>query len=298
MTLLYAIPVPPAGVRWLDDPRRSQCGRGRAGVRSRRLVPRRGQRPALDLSAGGRCRDGRDKGGLALGIDMAYPAFYRIGYNAGTGEFWIAYDLGLTPEKPTARLRFCRFDFAPGLGLSRGAARVLPALPRGLSPPHRRAGSVDAVRQDQPGQGMGGFRVPVQGGKRRDSLGRCARHPHVPLHRAPDLVDADAHGPCRGPSRRPLGEARRLADRGRREAKALFSSGYHNADGTLAARFRDEPWNHGAVWSMNSMPGIAGETTDFKTKWNPQIRERLYGPQRQGRPRRRVHRLQRGLRDR
>ncbi len=33
---------------------------------------------------------------------------------------------------------------------------------------------------------------------------------------------------------------------------------------------------------MNSMPGIAGETNDFKTKWNLQIRQRLYGPQRQG----------------
>ncbi len=55
-------------------------------------------------------------GGLALAIDMAYPAFYRIGYNAGTGEFWIAYDLGLTPEKPQARLRFCRFHFAPDWG--------------------------------------------------------------------------------------------------------------------------------------------------------------------------------------
>jgi hypothetical protein len=33
---------------------------------------------------------------------------------------------------------------------------------------------------------------------------------------------------------------------------------------------------------MNSMPGIAGETNDFKTKWNLQIRQRLYGPQRKG----------------
>ena len=63
---------------------------------------------------------------------------------------------------------------------------------------------------------------------------------------------------------------------------ALFSSGNHNADGTLAATFRDLPWNHGAVWSMNSMPGIAGETNDFKTKWNLQVRQRLYGLQRKG----------------
>ena len=77
-------------------------------------------------------------------------------------------------------------------------------------------------------------------------------------------------------------EAQRLAGQGRREAKALFTSGYHNPDGTLAALFRDEPWNHGAVWSMNSMPGIKGDETDFTTKWNPQIRERLYGPGRKG----------------
>jgi hypothetical protein len=44
----------------------------------------------------------------------------------------------------------------------------------------------------------------------------------------------------------------------------------------------DTPWSNGAVWSMNSMPGIAGDTTDFKNKWNPAIREKLYGPKRAG----------------
>ena len=77
-------------------------------------------------------------------------------------------------------------------------------------------------------------------------------------------------------------EARRLADQGNPQAKALFTSGYHDAQGRLAARLLDTPWCNGAVWSMNSMPGIAGETTDFKNKWNPAIREKLYGPKRQG----------------
>jgi hypothetical protein len=44
----------------------------------------------------------------------------------------------------------------------------------------------------------------------------------------------------------------------------------------------DTPWCNGAVWSMNSMPGIPGEVTDFKNKWSPAIRERLYGPRRSG----------------
>ena len=106
-----------------------------------------------------------DEGGLALAIDMAYPAFYRIGYNAGTGEFWIAYDLGLTPEKPQARLRFCRFDFAPELGLPLALEQVLPAVPRGVSAPDRPARFMDAICTDQPGQGLGRLRVPVQGGQ-------------------------------------------------------------------------------------------------------------------------------------
>ena len=274
-----------------------QRGRGRAGVRPCHLVPGRGERPALDLSARG---PGRRQGqvGLALAIDMAHPAFYRIGYNAGTGELWIAYDLGLTPEKPEARLRFCRFDFAPAWGFRAALARVLPALPRGLPPPYRRAGPVDAVRQDQPGQGLGGLRLPVQGGQRRDGLGRRTRHHHVPLHRAADLVDADARNHAPDRSRRP--RAKPAAWPTGAGARRRPSSPAATTTPTARWRplFRDAPWNHGAVWSMNSMPGIAGEMTDFKTKWNPQIRERLYGPQRQGRPRRRVHRLQRGLRDR
>jgi hypothetical protein len=33
---------------------------------------------------------------------------------------------------------------------------------------------------------------------------------------------------------------------------------------------------------MNSMPGIQGDVTDFKNKWNPALRDQLYGPKRTG----------------
>jgi hypothetical protein len=42
----------------------------------------------------------------------------------------------------------------------------------------------------------------------------------------------------------------------------------------------DEPWCNGAVWSMNSMPGIAGEVMDFKLKWDTSLRDQLYGSKR------------------
>jgi hypothetical protein len=79
-----------------------------------------------------------------------------------------------------------------------------------------------------------------------------------------------------------LGEARRQAERGKHPAQALSTSGYHDSEGQYTARFIEAPWNHGAVWSMNSMPGIAGQVTDFHLKWNTQIRQRLYGPGRKG----------------
>jgi hypothetical protein len=55
-----------------------------------------------------------------------------------------------------------------------------------------------------------------------------------------------------------LEEARRLAAAGKPNAQALFTSGFHGEDGRFTARFLDTPWTNGAVWSMNSLPGISG----------------------------------------
>ena len=282
MTLVYAIPVPPAGVRWLDDPRRSlevEAGREYVHAASFRAGAN-GRLSTYPLGALARMPGG--KGGLALAIDMACPAFYRIGYNAGTGELWIAYDLGLTAEKPQAQLRFCRFDFDPGLGLSLRAARLLPTFPARRFGAGSRAGPVDALRPDQPGQGLGRFRLSVQGRQRRDRLGRRPRHHHVPLHRAHDLVDA--HARDNAPNHRGGHRARPAAWPIAAGARPRPSS--PAATTTPTARLRPSlatsPGTMARVWSMNSMPGIAGDINDFKTKWNPQIRERLYGPERHG----------------
>ncbi|NQT13838.1 MAG: hypothetical protein HQ582_13880, partial [Planctomycetes bacterium] len=53
-------------------------------------------------------------------------------------------------------------------------------------------------------------------------------------------------------------------------------------NGLPSAKILDTPWCDGAVWSMNSMPGIPGDVTDFKHKWNAALRDRLYGPTRSG----------------
>ena len=280
VTLFYGIPVPPSGVRWLADPRHSSpVEGGREYVQAASF--RAGANGRLSTYPLGAVASSDGTSGQALAIDMAYPAFYRIGYNAGTGELWIAYDLGLTPEKPLARIRFCRFDFAPEWGFRSALTAYYRLFPEAF----RR-------RVDKQGLWMPFARISVL--KNWEDFGFQFKEGND------ETAWDDAHGiftfrytepmtwwmPMSSGLSRTLDsatrEARRLAKRGRPEAKALFTSGYHNANGTLTALFRDEPWNHGAVWSMNSMPAIAGEINDFKTKWNPQIRQRFYGAERKG----------------
>jgi hypothetical protein len=75
--------------------------------------------------------------------------------------------------------------------------------------------------------------------------------------------------------------ARRLAEERRQPAaQALQTSGYRDSEGRLVARLLDTPWCNGAVWSMNSAPGLAARPSDFSLKWNAELRERLYGPAR------------------
>ncbi len=286
VTLLYAIPVPPQGLSWLDDPRRSTTVAPKREYAH--TVPFRagagGRMSSYPLGAvacpGGQGGEGLSLG-LGLGIDMAHPAFYRVGYNAGTGELWIAYDLGLAPEKPEAHLRFCRFSFAPEWGFRAALEAYYHLFP-------------DAFRRRIDGQGLWmpfarisqvkgwedfGFRFKEGDGETAwdDEHGILTFHYTEPLtwwmpmpSAMPRTIEAA------------LSEARRLAGLGNREARALLSSGYHNADGAPVALFRDEPWNHGAVWSMNSSPGISGPVNDFQVKWSPAIRDRLYGPGHKG----------------
>ena len=72
-------------------------------------------------------------------------------------------------------------------------------------------------------------------------------------------------------------EAQRLAEKGDAAGQAFMTSGFRDDAGHPPARMLDEPWCNGTVWSMNSMPGIAGEVTDFKLKWNTALRDQLYG---------------------
>jgi hypothetical protein len=280
VTLVFAVPVAAQGLRWLDDPRRATAVEpGREYVHATRFhAGSSGRLSRYPLAAVAAIQP---PSGIGLGIDMARPAFYRIGYHAATGEFYLAYDLALTPEKPSARVRFVQFRFDPAAGFRAALEAYYALFPEAFR-----------VRVAQQGQWMPFAKISLIKGwqdfgfrfkEGNDETAWDDAHGIItfrytepltwwmPMKRdAPHTVEAAS------------AEARRLAGQGRPHAKALFTSGYHDAGGQPALRFLDTPWNHGAVWSMNSMPGIKGDPSDFSTKWNPRIRERLYGANRRG----------------
>jgi hypothetical protein len=219
-------------------------------------------------------------GAVGLGIDMAYPAFFRTGYNADTQELFLAYDLGLAAEKPTAHLRFCKFDFDAKDEFRGALDRYYRLFPQAFQRRVDRQGlwmpfaKISEVRDWQDF----GFRF-------KEGTNETAwddAHQIVTFRYTEPLtwwMRMDA-----GTSRTleaALAEAQRLAnEKGDPQARALLTSGYHDETGHFAARLLNRPWCDGAVWSINSMPHLAGDITDFKNKWNPDLRDRLYGPPR------------------
>lgn len=273
VTLLYAIPFQGDGLRWLDNPRRSDLAE-----------PQREYVNATSFKAGANGRlsrypfgaVARGKTGLGLGIDIAHPAFYRVAYNSGAGELFIAFDVALTPEQPQARLRFCRFEFDENWEFRAALARYYVLYPdqfrrritcQGLWMPFHKISTVTGWEDF-------GFRF-------KEGMNETA------WDEAHDIVTFRYTEPMTWwmPMAKKLprtynaalAEAQRLADTGNVRALSLFTSGYHDESSSYTLRLIDRPWNDGGVWSLNAMPEIVGKITEFKNKWNAQVRQEHYG---------------------
>ena len=274
VTLVYSIPLPRGDCIWLDNPRTSVAVAGnREYVSAGRFVAgangRLSMYPFAALTRGGR--------GLGIGIDMACPAFFRAGYNGGAEELFLAYDIGLTPQKPSARLRFCTFDFDGRWGFRAALQKYYDLFPeafvcripkQGLWMPFAR---ISEVRDWQDF----GFRF-----KEGDNETAWDDSHDVLTFRYTEPMTWWMPMPADMPrtTAAALAEARRLADeKADPHARALLTSGFHDQAGGFIAQMLDTPWCNGAVWSINSMPGIKGEFTDFSNKWNPALRDKLYG---------------------
>ncbi|MBM4036626.1 MAG: hypothetical protein FJ291_33235, partial [Planctomycetes bacterium] len=282
VTLYYALPIGEGDWHWFHDPRTSlPAERPREYMNAHRF----------HAGANGRLSRypfGAVSRSLAIGVDLAFPAFYRIGANAGTGELFLAYDIGLTREKPLAKLRFCPFAIDPTWGFRDALARYYQLFPNAFRCRTPEQGLWMPFAKISQVKGWEDFGFKFKEGndetKWDDEHGIITFRYTEPMtwwmkmpKEMPRTLDAA------------LAEAKRLAgvdrpsgaekdirhgvadSKGDRSAQALLTSGYHNQAGQIPARLLDTPWCNGAVWSMNSMPGIQGDVTDFKNKWNPKL---------------------------
>ena len=275
VTLVYSVPVPAEGLVWLADPRRSEpvaAGREHSTTSATRAgMGRLSRWPLAAVAAGDR--------GRAIALDMGNPAVYRVGYNAPTGELFIALDLALTKEKPRADVSFRHFTFDPAWGFRGALVGLYKTWPehfrrriarQGLWMPFAKISEVAGLRDF-------GFRFKEGTGETawddaHDILTFRYTEPMTWWMAMPKGMPR-TYGAA-------LAHAKALAAKGDRRAAALLTSGHHDQDGRFPCRLRDTPWCNGAVWSMNSAPGVTGQVTDFKNKWNPELRRRLYGPDR------------------
>ena len=280
VTLVFALPVAGKGLRWLADPRRSMA-----------VEPGREYMDATQFQAGANGRVSRYPLGAVADRDRGRRAGHRsrlpglLPHRLQRGHGRTLPGLRSGPDAGEAGVPgFASAASSSSLaGGFRGAlARYYELYPEAFRCRTPEQGLWMPFAKISQVRGWEDFGFKFKEGNDETAWDDAARHHHLPLHGTDDLVDADAEGRAADARCGGMAEARRLADQGNAQAKALFTSGYHDAQGRLAARLLDTPWCNGAVWSMNSMPGIAGEMTDFKNKWNPAIREQLYGPHRQG----------------
>lgn len=297
VTLLFALPLDALGWRWGDDIRHSRRIEGQSEF-SKLVSIKCGATGTMSLYPLAALSSQRD--GLALAIDMAQPAQYRLGYHPGTKQLSIAYDFGLVPETErfpsSADFRFVLFRFEPRWGFRAAFQKLMTIYPdyflvrsreQGLWMPFTDIGTV---------QGWEDFGFKYHEGNN-------------------NVAWDDAHGVLsfrytepmtwwmRMPADLPrtTSEAVRLRDQfaggtrkpERQMAQVSQAAGMADESGQPALLFRNEPWCNGAVWSLNPNPhlppgGSSAATTapDAQSHsynaatvhWNETIQQALYGP--------------------
>ena len=274
LTLVYTLPLEKKGLTWFQHPRRSiPLSEARNEVMNASGHPvgangRLSRYPFGAVEAAGK--------GHAVGLDPATPLVFRVGCQPVTRELYLACDIGLAPEKPSATFSFCVFDFESAGGFRGALARYYELYPEAFTTRIKGQGvwMPFAAISKVEGQEDFGFRFK----EGDDETAWDDAHDILTFRYTEPLtwwMALAGDGPrtlARGAE-----EAKRLAAAGDRAAQAWVSSAFVDEKGRVPGRVLDTPWCNGVVWSMNSAPGVAGEVTDFTNKLGAGYLEQQYG---------------------
>ncbi len=262
LTLVYAWPLPTGDLVFEEDPR--------TAVPLADNAPQRSDAQAMGCGAGGLNRwpfgavsvGGR---GFALGIDTAHPAYFRTAVHPRTRLLFIAFDLGLAPEKRTAAFTFRRFTFTGGFrgALAAYAAREPDAFKtrvpeQGIWMPFRAIKSVENWQDF-------GFKFK----EGNDETAWDDAHGIFTFRYTEPttwwLSMDKAHGTNRFTMADCLAKVEFLAAKGDPRARAWRGSVMRDEDGARVGRVMDTPWCRGAIWLLSPLPDIAG-ICEYKVK--------------------------------
>jgi hypothetical protein len=287
ISLVFALPIDARGWTWDED------------IRTARTIASSGEysrtQPIGSGSNGNQsvyplANIHSETTGLAIALDMNFPAQYRLGYNAGTQQFFIVYDFGLTPEKPRADFRFIVYRTDPQSGFRSAVDKLQKIFPDyfALREANKKQGLwmpfYDISKVEKPEDFGFRFREAGEGAVKDGSAAWDDAHDVLTLlYSEPMTYWMTMPLDMPRTYEAALGELRRIgADEKsgyNRFARAVIASGMRDENGRLAVRFENRPWANGAVWSISPSPGLTqdGSTpiTGASLVWNERKLERL-----------------------
>lgn len=266
ITLLFALPLDATGWNWGDDMRHERLIQGKEEFAN-----------TFNLRSGANGKMSyyplaavwNQKTGIALGMDMDYPAQYRLVYSGALHQFFIAYDFGLTPDSAShpgqAGFRFVIYSFQPQWGFRAALQKYYEIFPQHFAGSVRRQGNWMPFTDIAKVKNFEDFAFAFQEGA-----------PNVPFDDQHDIasfvyVEPMSHWlPMPQPVPRTYVATLNLlrddlaGKRGttlKEMASATLLSAMHQPNGQLAMSFQKAPWCDGAVIYLNPMPGIATTST-------------------------------------
>jgi hypothetical protein len=291
ITLVFALGLDAVGWQWGEDLRRARRIEG-AGEFSHQVAVRCGATGTLSLYPLGAVYN--DQCGLAVALDMAHPAQYRLAYHAGARQLLMAYDFGLASEGGgrgtrgpgatrrggAAEFRFVLYRFEPRWGFRAAFQKFMAIFPDQFAVRSREQGIWMPFTDVSKVEGWQDFGFKYHEGN--NNVAFDDQHGILSFRYTEPMTWWMPMGKEVG---RTLAAALRVRDelasganqQSRRLAQAAQSAGMCDEQGQPWVLFRNEPWCNGAVWSLNPNPHLPGPLNAATVHWDQTIKRRLYG---------------------
>jgi hypothetical protein len=216
---------------------------------------------------------------------MGQLAQYRLAYHAGTKQLLIADDFGLVKETErfprSADFRFVIYRFDPHRGFRAALQRLTEIFPEYFVVRSREQGIWMPFTDVGTVQGWQDFGFRYHEGD--DNVSFDDAHGILSFHYTEPMT---WWMPMKKGVPRTVAEALRVRDEWaasedesrRRMAQVTRVAAMADADGQPSLLFRSEPWNDGAVWSLDPNPSLPGALNAATVYWNRAVKQQRYGP--------------------